>query len=98
MKIEAQPCHTLENVSTPQMFCMNISVKLKMLGFIHIPDICFVFVFVFVYPYFNFPPHMFGTNMSIEGKLIREGFTKRLRKKSGDLPKQIFCFAWSTHS
>ena len=23
----------------------------------------------------------------VEGKLIREGFTKRLRKKSGDLPK-----------
>ena len=27
--------------STPQMFCMNISVKLKMFRFIQIPDICF---------------------------------------------------------
>ena len=38
---EVQPRDTWEICiqSTPQMFCMNISVKLKMLGFIHIPDI-----------------------------------------------------------
>ena len=41
----------------PEMFCTNISVKLKMFGFIHIPDICF-------------HPQMFGMNIRIELKML----------------------------
>ena len=44
-------------VSTPQMFGMNFGIELKMLGFMHIPEVCS-------------HPQIFCTNFGIELKML----------------------------
>ena len=76
MKIEAQPCHTLEICIHPPNVLHEYQCKIENFGFIQIPDICFVFVFVFVYPYFNSPPRMFCKNMGRNTLLIFQIFSE----------------------